>query len=47
MDFESQVYENPHSGEPPILVSKRVEDPALSTILVYGHGDVVLGMDER
>jgi acetylornithine deacetylase/succinyl-diaminopimelate desuccinylase-like protein len=47
MDFESQVHENPHPSEPPILVSKRVEDPALSTVLVYGHGDVVLGMDER
>ena len=47
MAFDSQVFANPREGEPPILVAMRVEGADLSTVLVYGHGDVVLGMDER
>ncbi|MCQ4162045.1 M20 family metallopeptidase [Roseomonas sp. GC11] len=27
------------------LVSRRIEDPALPTVLLYGHGDVVPGME--
>lgn len=31
----------------PFVIARRVEDPALPTILSYSHGDVVPGMDGR
>ena len=31
---------------PPFLVAERIEDPALLTILIYGHGDTVRGLDD-
>ena len=36
---------NPAGG--PILVARRIEDPALPTVLTYGHGDTVRGLDEQ
>ncbi|WP_226581395.1 M20 family metallopeptidase [Acuticoccus sediminis] len=30
----------------PFLVAERIEDPALPTILGYGHGDVIRGLDD-
>jgi acetylornithine deacetylase/succinyl-diaminopimelate desuccinylase-like protein len=41
------VVENPLPGGGPFLVGHRAEDPARPTVLVYGHGDVVLGQPER
>jgi len=41
MGFESQVLDNPDASAGPVLVARRIEDPALPTVLVYGHGDVV------
>ena len=41
------VVENPIDGGGPFLIGHRHEDPALPTVLVYGHGDVVLGQEER
>lgn len=31
----------------PFLVAQRIEDPARPTVLSYGHGDVVRGMDDN
>jgi acetylornithine deacetylase/succinyl-diaminopimelate desuccinylase-like protein len=31
----------------PFLIAERMEDPALVTVLGYGHGDTVLGMEGR
>jgi acetylornithine deacetylase/succinyl-diaminopimelate desuccinylase-like protein len=45
--FETQVHENPRAEFGPILIGTRIEDPALPTMLVYGHGDVVRAMPER
>jgi len=42
----SQVFDNP-GGAQPLLVGQRIEDPALPTVLVYGHGDVVRGLEGR
>jgi acetylornithine deacetylase/succinyl-diaminopimelate desuccinylase-like protein len=47
MGFESEVYENPVKGQGPVLLATRIEDPRLPTVLGYGHGDVVRGMDEQ
>ena len=44
LDFESRVVESP-SGKSPFLVAEHQEDTRLPTVLVYGHGDVVPGME--
>ncbi len=31
----------------PFLIAERIEDPSLVTVLGYGHGDTVLGMEGR
>ncbi len=41
------IYDNPLPGQGPVLLATRIEDPALPTIISYGHGDVVLGMEGR
>jgi acetylornithine deacetylase/succinyl-diaminopimelate desuccinylase-like protein len=47
MDFQVQIHPNPLPGFGPILTAKRIEDPARPTILLYGHGDTVRGLDEQ
>src|SRR6201995_5677447 len=44
LDFESRVVESPR-GKSPFLVAEHREDSKLPTVLVYGHGDVVPGME--
>ncbi|MFC7542310.1 hypothetical protein ACFQU2_26395 [Siccirubricoccus deserti] len=44
MGFVSTVLDNPEAGRGPVLLATRIEDPALPTVLVYGHGDVVRGL---
>lgn len=39
--FEVRTHENPSEAGGPLLVARRIEDAALPTILVYGHGDVI------
>lgn len=41
LGFASRVFPNPVPGGAPFLVAERIEDPALPTVLSYGHGDVV------
>lgn len=41
MGFETQIHPNPDPAGGPMLVGIRTEDPALPTVLIYGHGDVV------
>src|SRR5689334_10231959 len=40
----SRILDNPISGGPPVLVAERIEDPALLTVLIYGHGDTIRGL---
>jgi acetylornithine deacetylase/succinyl-diaminopimelate desuccinylase-like protein len=47
MGFTTEIHANPEPGLPPILTAERLEDPALPTILTYGHGDTVRGLDEQ
>lgn len=47
LGFEVQVLDNPVAGCGPVLLATRIEDPALPTVLIYGHGDVVRAMPER
>lgn len=47
LGFECTMHDNPitHKASGPFLFGTRIEDPALPTILTYGHGDVVWGQD--
>ena len=47
MGYGCRIYDNPFAGCGPVLLATRIEDPALPTILGYGHGDVVLGQEGR
>ena len=45
--FTCQKFENPVAGAGPVLLATRVEDPSLPTVLGYGHGDVIRGLDDQ
>ena len=47
LGFTSQIVDNPATARAPFLVASRIEDPALPTVLTYGHGDVVRGYDDQ
>jgi acetylornithine deacetylase/succinyl-diaminopimelate desuccinylase-like protein len=44
MGFVCKVLVNPAVGGP-LLFAERFEDPDLPTVLIYGHGDVVRGLE--
>ena len=41
------IVANPVAGAPPLLIGERIESAELPTVLMYGHGDVVRGQDDR
>ncbi|MEK8052817.1 M20 family metallopeptidase [Ideonella sp. DXS22W] len=47
MGFSGRLIDNPSGQGGPMLIARREEDPALPTVLSYGHGDVVSGQDAR
>ena len=47
MGFTTQILPNPSQDRCPILFAEHIEDPAIPTVLMYGHGDVVFGQDEQ
>jgi acetylornithine deacetylase/succinyl-diaminopimelate desuccinylase-like protein len=47
LGFEWTLWDNPVAGAPAMLFAKRIEDPSKTTVLTYGHGDVVLGYDAQ
>lgn len=44
LGFACHILDN--ADGPPILVAERIEDPALVTVLLYGHGDTIRGLDD-
>jgi acetylornithine deacetylase/succinyl-diaminopimelate desuccinylase-like protein len=44
LGFTSHFLDNPLG--PPVLVAEGLEDPAALTVLIYGHGDTVRGLDQ-
>src|SRR5262245_33946534 len=44
LGFTNHILDNPLG--PPVLVAERREDPAALTVLIYGHGDTVRGLDQ-
>ena len=47
LGFRWMLWDNPVPGAPPMLFAERIENPAATTVLTYGHGDVVLGYDSQ
>lgn len=47
LGFSVTVHENPVAGFPKILTAVRIEGKDLPTVLTYGHGDTVRGLDEQ
>ena len=47
LGFACRIHDNPAGADLPILVARRIEDPAPPTVLLYGHGDVVRGNAAR
>lgn len=45
LGYTWNLYDNPFEGCGPVFLAQRIEDEALPTMLGYGHGDVVLGME--
>ena len=46
MGFACRIHANP-AGAGPILTAERIEDPALTTVLTYGHGDVIRAQTDQ
>ncbi|MBX9776815.1 MAG: M20 family metallopeptidase [Xanthobacteraceae bacterium] len=46
LGFICRVFDNPTGAAPPLLVAERIEDSRLVTVLVYGHGDTIRGLDD-
>jgi acetylornithine deacetylase/succinyl-diaminopimelate desuccinylase-like protein len=46
LGFESEVFDNPATGGP-MLIAERREDSAATTVLGYGHGDVIRGLEPQ
>ena len=47
MGYDVAIHPNPDPKGGPFLVATRIEDPALPTVMVYGHGDVVRGLADQ
>ena len=47
MGFSATIHANPTPGFGPILTAERIEDPARPTVLTYGHGDTVRGLEDQ
>jgi acetylornithine deacetylase/succinyl-diaminopimelate desuccinylase-like protein len=47
LGFTLAIHPNPLDGFGPILMATRIEDPSLPTVLLYGHGDTVRGLEDQ
>lgn len=47
MGFACRVLGNPVLGKGPFLYAERIEDPSRVTVLSYGHGDVIRGLESQ
>ncbi len=47
LGFDTRILENPVMPRCPFLVGRRVEKASFPTVLIYGHGDVLWGMEEK
>ena len=47
LGFTARIYDNPVPGQGPVLLATRIEDAELPTVLGYGHGDVIRGLEDQ
>ncbi|MEM8924773.1 MAG: M20 family metallopeptidase [Actinomycetota bacterium] len=47
LGYECSIHPNPVDGGGPFLVARRHDEPGRPTVLTYGHGDVVRGLEGR
>ena len=47
MNFAVTIHENPRPGFGPILTAERLENESRPTVLTYGHGDTVRGLEDQ
>src|ERR1700733_9723573 len=47
MGFSVEIHPNPEAGFGPILFAERLEGPDRPTVLTYGHGDTVRGLEDQ
>ena len=47
LGFTTRIYDNPLPGQGPVLLATRIEDGQLPTVLGYGHGDVIRGLEDQ
>ncbi len=47
MGFKTDILPNPVEGVGPILLAERIEGANLPTVLMYGHGDVIRGLEDQ
>jgi len=47
LGFTARIYNNPIAGQGPVLLATSIEDTKLPTVLGYGHGDVVRGLEDE
>lgn len=47
MGFDCRKFDNPLGRGGPFLLAELIEDEDLPTVLGYGHGDVIIGLEER
>lgn len=45
LGYRVEVFDNPVAGGGPFLIGRRIEDETATTVLTYGHGDVVRGLE--
>jgi acetylornithine deacetylase/succinyl-diaminopimelate desuccinylase-like protein len=47
LGFTTEIHPNPVEGFGPILLAERIESSGLPTVLTYGHGDTVRGLEDQ
>lgn len=47
LGFRVSIHPNPEPPAGPILVAERLEDPSRPTVITYGHGDTVRGLEAQ
>ncbi|MBI3709176.1 MAG: M20 family metallopeptidase [Proteobacteria bacterium] len=45
MGYKTKIFDNPVKGGGPFLHAERIEDAKAPTVLTYGHGDVIRGLE--
>src|SRR5262245_21351548 len=47
LGFACRIYDNPLPGQGPVLLATLLEDAGPPTVIGYGHGDVIRGLEDQ